>query len=94
MFYAVKPVRYRDRRSFGCPEMGTWGLYSEFGIRHDQNHPRNEFPDHENMSKGTLIEILGAIVSVLCSYTSEISVFMAAILKIDHNGHQGCPRSK
>ena len=74
--------------------MGTCGLYIKFGLRYDQKHFRNIFYGHENISIDILIDILGAIVSVLCSYTSEISVFMAAILKIDHNGHQGCPRSK
>ena len=72
VFYAVKPVRYWDRRSFGCPEMGTWGLYSEFGIRYEQNHSRNEFSGHEIIKIDTLKEVLCAIVSVLCSYTSEI----------------------
>ena len=52
--------------------MGTWGLYSEFGIICDQKHPRNEIFGHENLSIGTLIEILGAKVCVLCSLTSEI----------------------
>ena len=50
---------------------GGW-LYSEFGLRYEQNHPRNKLSGHQNISIGTLSEILCAIVSVLCSYTSEI----------------------
>ena len=65
VFYAVKPVRYWNRRSFGCLQMGTWGLNSEFGIRYGQNHPKNEFSDIENINIDTLIDISGAKVSVL-----------------------------
>ena len=52
--------------------MGTWGLFSEFGIIYEQNHSRNEFSGHENMSIDTLIENLDAIASFLYGYTSEI----------------------
>ena len=43
--------------------MGTCGLYIKFGLRYDQ------YTGHENISIDIVIDILGAIVSVLCSYT-------------------------
>ena len=46
--------------------MAPCGKYMEFGRRYDQRNFRNEFPDHENLGKGTLIEFVCAIVSVLC----------------------------
>ena len=52
--------------------MGTCGLYREFRLRYEQNHSRNEFSGHENMSIDTLIENLDAIASFLYGYTSEI----------------------
>ena len=51
---------------FGGPEMAPCGKYMEFGRRYDQRNFRNEFPDHENLGIGTLIEFVCAIVSVLC----------------------------
>ena len=66
MFYAVMLVKYRFRRMFGGPEMAHWGINMEFGRRYDQRNFRNEFPDHENLGIGTLIEFVCAIVSVLC----------------------------
>ena len=67
--------------------MGTWGLYSEFGIRYEQNHSRNEFSGHENIKIDTLKEVLCAIFSVLCSYTSEI--LKSEKFQLPRNGYLG-----
>ena len=55
------------RRSSDCPEIGTWGLYNEFGLIYDQNHSINEICSHKNIGLHNLIDISRAKVSVLCS---------------------------
>ena len=54
---------------FGGPEMAPWGIYMEFGRRYDQSNSRNEFPGHENIGIGTLIEFVCAIVSVYAYFS-------------------------
>ena len=51
---------------------GPLGLYKELDERYYQNKLKNEFLDHNNIGTDTWIELLGAIVQVLCHFSSEI----------------------
>ena len=63
-------MKYPNRRRIGCPEMGSKGLYNDFGLQYDQNNYRNAFLDHENIGIDTLTNLVWVIVCVLCLFFS------------------------
>ena len=85
MFSAVVSTKYWQK--FGCPKMGTWVLYNEFGSRYDQHHFRNEFLGHTNISTDTFIEVVTAIVCLLCHYVYNI--LKSEKFRLSGNGYLG-----
>ena len=67
--------------------MGPRGLYNEFDEKYYQNKLKNEFLDHKNISLDSLIELIGAIVQVLCHFACEVMI--SEIVRLPRNGSLG-----